>query len=207
MAFEMIISGALVTAENVINPLIQSDPVASERLYKMAGQVAAFDVTDLNTCFYLIPTTAGIQLQTHFDGEPDVTLSGRSMTFLSLATSDDPKAHFFGNGIEVRGQLGLAQAIQTLLADLRIDWEGLLAKVVGDLPAHQISQWASAKNRLAKQASVSVKASSMEYLVEESGLLPSRSEVNHFMDEVDELRQRTERLMARVEQLKNTQPQ
>ena len=202
MAFEMIVSAALVSAESVINPLILSDPIARERLASMAGQVAAFEVLDLNPSIYLIPPTAGVQLQTLFDGEPDVKLSGKSTTFISLITSDDPKAHFFGNGIEVTGQLGLAQATQTLLADLNIDWEGLLANVVGDLPAHQVAQWMGFKNRFAKQAHASMKASSMEYLVEESGLLPSRSEVTPFMDEVDTLRQRTDRLMARVDQLK-----
>jgi ubiquinone biosynthesis protein UbiJ len=206
MVFEMIIGTLLVSAEGIINPLILSDPVASKRLSSMAGQVAAFEVQDLNTCIYLIPTTAGIQLQTLFDGEPDVVLRGKCITFMSLATSDDPKAHFFGNGIEVTGQLGLAQAIQTLLADLNIDWEGLLANAVGDLPAHHITEWMRFKNRFAQQAHASLKSSSVEYLVEESGLLPSRPEVEHFMDEVDSLRQRTDRLMARIDQLKSNQP-
>ncbi|BBB28299.1 ubiquinone biosynthesis accessory factor UbiJ [Neptunomonas japonica] len=201
MAADILYAAILTPLESAINTILQSDPITCQALQRLTGRVIQVEATDLNQSIYIIPFNAGVQLQAHIEGTADVTLSGLSSRLIQLLTSENKAEHFFGNGISVIGETSLANQFQSLLANTRIDWEALLANGIGDLPAHQLSELTKSQLSHFQRISHSFSENIHEYIQEEAQLLPTRPEACAFMEDVDQLKERTERLAARINAL------
>ncbi|SIS43594.1 ubiquinone biosynthesis accessory factor UbiJ [Neptunomonas antarctica] len=205
MAADILYALVLTPLESAINALLQSDPVTCQALQRLSGKIIQIEADDLQQSVFILPFNAGMQLQSHIEGEADVTLSGSSNRLLQLLSSDNKAELFFGNGISVTGESALANQFQNLLADTRIDWEGLLAEHTGDLAAHQISDAVKGQISFVKHVSDSLRENLHEYIQEELRILPTRPETDAFMDAVDNLKDRTDRLTARIHVLQQKQ--
>ncbi|MDN2660735.1 SCP2 sterol-binding domain-containing protein [Neptunomonas phycophila] len=203
MSLAMITTAILESVEQTINPLLKTDAVTCKRLEALAGNVIQFEVTDLPLSLFILPIQGGVQLQQQFPSSPDVLLRGDSVTFMKLLNSNDKSEHFFGHGISVEGNSGLASQFQTILAELEIDWEALLANITGNLPAHQLVSLTRGQINYAKQVTTSVTQNINEYIQEEIRILPPRVEAECFLADVDALRERTDRLSARINAIKS----
>ena len=201
MANDMLHAIILTPLESAINSLLQSDPVTCQALKRLTGRIIQIEATDIHQSIFIIPFDAGVQLQAHIEGAADVTLSGSSNRLLQLVSSDNKAEHFFGNGISVSGETSLANQFQQLLAEADIDWEALLADHIGDLPAHQLSKLTKSQLSFVKRISNSFSQNIHEYIQEEAQLLPTRPEAEGFMADVDHLKERVERLAARISAL------
>ncbi|WP_372743033.1 SCP2 domain-containing protein [Neptunomonas sp.] len=201
MANDMLHALILTPLESAINSLLQSDSVTCQALKRLTGKVIQIEATDLKQSLFIIPFDAGVQLQAHFEGDADVTLSGPSNRLLQLISSDNKAEHFFGNGITVSGETSLANQFQQLLAETHIDWEAFLADYIGDLPAHQLSEFSKNQLNFVKRVGSSFSDNIHEYIQEEAQLLPTRPEAEAFMQDVDHLKDRAERLGARIRAL------
>ena len=201
MANDMLHAALLTSLEAAMNALLQSDPVTCKALERITGKVIRIEASDLQQSVYIIPFNAGVQLQGHNEGDADTTLSGSSSHLLQLINSDNKAEHFFGNGITVSGDTSLANKFQQLLGEVQIDWQALLAECVGDLPAHQLSVLTKNQFSFFRRLSNSFSENIHEYIQEEAQLLPTRPEAEAFMAEVDHLKDRAERLAARISAL------
>ncbi|NVK43460.1 MAG: SCP2 sterol-binding domain-containing protein [Oceanospirillaceae bacterium] len=191
----------LTLAEPSINALLQRDPVTLRELGRLAGRVVAVEATSPSLTLYLIPNAEGLQLQQHYGSEPDARMSGSAGALFRLISSDDKASALFGKGVTISGDSALATRLQQILADADIDWEGLLADIIGDLPAHQASRFLRWQRDYWRQAGNSLSHNLGEFLQEEAQLLPPRPELEAFMADVDALRQRSDRVEARLQRL------
>ncbi|MFW1676543.1 ubiquinone biosynthesis accessory factor UbiJ [Pontibacter sp. JAM-7] len=194
----MLYTTLLIAAEGLTNPLLRRDQVTLERLAEIQGQVIAFELTQPAFSFYLIPTQDGLQLQAEYADTADTTFSGSAADFFTLLTSHNRRDALFGNSIHISGNSELAQQFQTILDDARIDWEALLGDLIGDLPAHNLSQLLRWKANHLRHSSQSLLLNLQEYLQEEAKLLPTQVEAKILADDIDALQERVERLSARV---------
>lgn len=192
----------LVPLEAALNRLIATDSVTRKALAGLSGQVIALQISDLNQTLYLMPDLQGIQLQGHFDHPADVTLIGTRQRLLQLVLSEDKSAQFFGNGIAVHGDYPLAQRLQAILADSQIDWHGLLASHIGERPANSLLTLARQPLSQLRTLGHNLQQDLDEFLHEESRLLPTTVEAQQLYDGIDQLREQSDRLHARIEQLK-----
>ena len=87
-------------------------------------------------------------------------------------------------------------------ADVDIDWEEHLSRLVGDVVAHEVGGAARAARAFGRRAGRTAEQNLREYLQEEARLLPTRYELKELLDAVDVLRDDVERLAARVERLR-----
>lgn len=104
--------------------------------------------------------------------------------------------------INIRGDATLAQAWQLWLRDLFSlplrDPERHLSERFGPVAGVQLHRLLAALQQWAAQAGEHGRATVTEYLQEESGLLVTAAEMERFLDQVDELGERIERLQARL---------
>lgn len=103
-----------------------------------------------------------------------------------------------GGRIEIQGDATLAQRWQHYFAGLNPDWEQGFSGRLGPVFGYQLSQ--ALKQWLAAAKSNTRNTGEMlgEYLQEESRLLVTRTEMQHFLDDVDDVTERVERLQARL---------
>jgi ubiquinone biosynthesis protein UbiJ len=106
---------------------------------------------------------------------------------------------------EIVGDPGVAQDFQRLLDLAKPDWEEELSRVFGDMAAHQLGNLARGLVEWGRKAADTLARDGGEYLTEESRNLPTRFEVEEFLDEVDRLREDVDRFAARLERLEKKQ--
>ena len=135
-----------------------------------------------------------------------VKVSGRVADFLAYARASRRGDSLGAGRIEIAGDLAIAQQVQALLADLRIDWEELLSRTIGDVPAHQVGRAARALFALGKQVLAKFERDTADYLKHESRLVVSRSELEQFGRAVFTLADDIERLEARIKRVRERAP-
>ncbi len=103
--------------------------------------------------------------------------------------------------MQVRGDAEVAAAYRQLLLLARPDWEEELSRFVGDLPARRAVRFATQAAAFLRGAARSMGENVAEYLQEESRDVVGRTELDEFLQGVDELRESGDRLAARVKRL------
>jgi ubiquinone biosynthesis protein UbiJ len=188
--------------ETALNGYLRLDPAAARRIADLHGRVVGLEVLGLGLAMYLVPDeTGGLQVLPPSDSPPDCWLRG---TPLDLARSGDLRAgagRIFEGRVRVEGDTALAQRFGTILAELDVDWEEQLSRLTGDVVAHEVGRVAGAAGDYAARGRETLEQNLREYLQEEARVLPTRLEVQEFLDAVDVLRDDVERLGARVERL------
>jgi ubiquinone biosynthesis protein UbiJ len=101
----------------------------------------------------------------------------------------------------VRGDAEIANSYRELIAAARPDLEEELSRIVGDLPARRLSQFAVKTAAWARQARRTAGENIAEYLQEESRDLVSRPELDEFLQGVDAARETVDRVEARLTRL------
>lgn len=114
---------------------------------------------------------------------------------------DDADAAPIGQ-LRIEGDAELARRLQRMAERFDPDWQKPFADVFGDVLGVQIANGIAAALRGARAGARSVAGSAAEYVTEESRDVVPRAELDAFHDDVDTLRDDSERLIARVARLR-----
>lgn len=184
--------------ETALNQVLRLDPEISPGLAGLNGTVIAIEPEGLGMTFYLLPGIDGIRVVDRYDGEPTVRIRGAP-----LALARRWRGHrSAGDDISVEGDPAVGREFQAILAQLDIDWEEQLSKVVGDVAAHQLGKLWRGFRAWSRRTSDTLLRDGGEYLQQELRALPPRPVVERFLSAVDVLREDTDRLAARIERLR-----
>lgn len=189
------------SVEVACNSALALDPEVRAQLGELSDKVIAVEIEGLNTVLFFFPSAQGVQVLSRYAGEPDSWLRGAPLSLLRLALSDRPSDELFAGAIELRGDTHTGQRFRDILRRLNLDWEELLARVTGDDIAHQTGRVLRGLGNQAQRTRQTFEANLSEYLQEEAELLVPHSELEVFLNAVDELRSDSERLAARLARL------
>ncbi len=195
----------IASIETAFNRYLALDPEAFTRLANMEGKIIAIEIKGLNESLYLFPGDDGIMVLSDFDGDADTTLSGTPLALAKLSLSEDAAVVLFSGDVTITGDTRLGHQFKKILAQVNIDWEEQLSRVVGDITAHQIGNALRGFGQWFDRSKHAMELDVGEYLQEESRLLPAKAEIDRFIHQVDELRESVDRLQARVQKLIKTQ--
>ena len=106
--------------------------------------------------------------------------------------------------MRIEGNAEVAQKFRELLAESKPEFEEELAHVLGDVAARQVANIARGFLDWGRKASGSLTTNVVEFLQEEGRDVPTRTEVEEFLESVDRLRDDAERLEARLVRLEAT---
>lgn len=184
----------------IINRQIAAMTPARELARELEDKVLAVRVADTGIAAYLLVEHGELLLSMTTVDEPDVVISG---SLFSLARVAGPAGEsLMREGVvDVVGDAIVAQQFRRLLRYGRPDIEEGLSNVIGDVAAHGLGQVARGVGRWRREAAATMQQNVGEYLQEESRVVPSRYEVEHFHRHVEKLRDDVERLEARVGKL------
>lgn len=188
-----------------INQYLHMDPDTIARLAKLDGCVIELKITDWHVHFFILPTQDGLTLLSHYDGKITTTLRGKLFDLIHISRAKGDTASLFKHAIEIEGDTKTGEAIQKILAKIDIDWEEQLSKITGDVMAHRVGKSARAATRFGKKTLKTLGDHIKSFLQRESNQLPSRAEVDLFIEEVTRLQQEVERLAARIKHFEQTQ--
>ena len=194
--------GLIAAAEIGGNRLLGLDETALAACAEMQGQCIAIDITDINFQLYCHPGDWGIRLSRFPPaGDVDATISGHLLALLNLMAQQDKISTSIREQVRFHGNVGLAQRLQKIAANLDIDWEEVLAEHTGDVLAVQIHRGMQTAGRWFRDSANSFMQTTSEYLREEARLTPTQVEFDHFQAEVTALKYDLARIEARLQRL------
>ena len=190
---------------NLLNRSIASSSRAQALCERLEGRALGVLVEGPRLHFVARIVLGQIALGAESDREPDATVSGTPLTLLSMV-APGARGRLRSGPVTITGDAEIAQSFQDLLRAAQPDFEEELSRLVGDVTAHQIGNLVRGASGWGKKAAATLAANVSEYLQEESRDLVTRTELEEFLANVDELRESADRLRARLERLPASQP-
>lgn len=191
--------------EQAFNKYLALDPEMSNQFAELDGKCLCFEISQPNLKLYCLPRTCAITLQRDFELEPDCTIKGSAMALYEMIRREDTAQSLSSGDVEILGDSRVAQRFSDILKSVEIDWEELTSKVVGDFAAHKVGNVARGFKGWFDEALAALQMDTSEYLREESGVLPTRVEIEAFMEEIDQFRSDVDRLEARIQRAERKQ--
>ena len=176
-----------------LNHVIARSPWAQEKLAPFSGREAVFAMPPFR--LQLLVTAEGRFAAGK--GTPDVEIALPADTPLTALQGTDKVMR----NARINGSVEFADTLGFVLRHLSWDFEEDLSRVVGDIAAHRIAESLRALTAWQKQAAQNLAENTVEYLRDETGLLPLPQEISHFSSEVDRLRDDLARLEKRLQKL------
>jgi ubiquinone biosynthesis protein UbiJ len=133
----------------------------------------------------------------------DVQLSGTPLSLLSLLR-EEPAVVIRRGDVTLTGDAEAGQRFQELTQLLRPDLEAGLARIIGDIPAYGVGSLLRKALAWGRSSATTQADNIGEYLAHERQVLVPRAEGQQFLEDVDALRESTDRLEARITQLEHS---
>ncbi len=187
--------------ESLVNNVLHTDQALLSDVAAMAGKVMAVELVGPDKSIYIMPHTDGIYLQHDFSGDVNVRIKGSPFALLKMARQKDEQPASFDGDVEISGDLALGQHLQRMIKRLDLDWEELLSHKVGDVAAHQIGNVVRAFSSWAKESHENMEQNISDYLRIEAKLTPNNTEIDQFMNDVDDLRSDVDRIEQKIARL------
>jgi ubiquinone biosynthesis protein UbiJ len=186
--------------EAVLNRNVAASRRAQSLARQLDGRVMSLTVDGTPIAIHFRAEGGRLAVRSRHDGTADASLSGTPIALLALA---GPKAEgaLRTGGVRIEGDAEVAEKFRDLLAEAQPDFEEELARVIGDVGARRIANVARDLFDWGRKAAGSFAGSVVEYLQEEGRDVPTRVEVDEFLEGVDRLRDDTERLEAKLARL------
>jgi len=188
--------------EAILNRNVAESRRAQALARQLDGRAMALRVEGTPLEFYFLAEGGRLAIASRHEGTTDASLSGTPIALLALA---GPRAEgaLRGGGVRIEGDAEVAQRFRELLEEAQPEFEEELALVFGDVAARRLANLARGVLDWGRKASGSFTGSVVEYLQEEGRDLPTRTEAEEFLAEVDRLRDDAERLEARLARLES----
>jgi ubiquinone biosynthesis protein UbiJ len=183
------------------NRYLALDPEAPEKLRAFDGKLIAIDVRGPNVSIYLAVEGDRVNVVDQHDAEPDATIIGSPAALFKLGVKRDSADLFFKGEVEIRGDTRLGRQFKSVLAEMDIDWEEQLSRLVGDIAAHRLMSAVGDLRQWGRSAASNFSDDVGEYLQEESRDVVGGAELDMFNQQVDEIRDGAERLQVRIDRL------
>jgi len=206
--------------ESAVNTALTMDPGAQKHLHRLRGCILEVHITSPDRSFFFgvesqdIENLAGQKTANEtktqckvclLPGAPasSVQLTGSASAFIKLASYREKNILFKTKEIQLSGDSVRAQQIQAFMQSINIDWEGLLATFIGDVPAHILGS--SLRNGFSwgKMFSQSLIRDAEEFIKYEVRMLPSKAIAKNQFAAIDKLYQATGNLEKRIKKIRS----
>lgn len=199
----MLSAAQLNLLASVINRALQLDSQAGQRMQQLSGKRLRLTCTEPAMDVLIAIDGASIAL-TPGDSKADAVdchLTGSLSAFIDLLGADDKAAAIINGDLTLQGNSQLLLDLYDTLQQTDLDWEYHLARLIGDIPAHFIGSLGRDSWSWLQQSRPVFTRHLQEFLLEEVQLSPSQSEMDSFVEGVQDLALQVDRLAARIRRL------
>lgn len=186
--------------ETALNQALRLDPAHEKKLQTMVGQHFAIKLAEWPAQLSLLFTAQGVEIladQTH----ADCVIQTSIWQLQQLQDTSQITAMIRSGQLQLDGKLEVAQSVAQFFTGLNWRWQDKLAPFIGDANTWRLEQGVKTLfNTLKTQGQIGSKQL-QELLQDELLVSPAPQQVQAFITGVDELRDRTELLAQKLQQL------
>lgn len=179
---------ALSAIESAINLALKQDTPSQNRLSKLAGQQVFLYIEDFSFILQVHILEQGVMLNRpeslddiELDPKLDTLVQGPSSAYRKLLDGDG----FFDGDLRIQGNAQALMTLHKVMENFELDWEGLLADHIGDLPAAALARLLRTQWSWGKEFATNARMQLVQHLQTNSQLLPSKIEFDHHIDELE----------------------
>jgi ubiquinone biosynthesis protein UbiJ len=188
----------LASAEALLNRSIAASAQAEALARRLQGTSLQVDVEGI-TRIRATAHQGRLALLAGEDSAADATIKGSLPALLQLLKAGTNRSG--AAAAQIRGDAEIANRYRDLFILARPDPEEELSRWIGDFPARRLWQFAERTREFAGRARRTIGENIAEYLQEEGRDLVNRTELEEFLRGVDELRESSDRIAARLARL------
>lgn len=187
--------------QEALNRALQLDPDSRDRLQALNGRRIEAHLQAPDISLALDVRDGQVQVgPVQTDSEPDISLkSTLSGVLQSLPLFAQGRTAV--GAMRISGDIELARLLQDLMKSYNPDWQAPFERAFGPIAGPQLARVLQEGLRHARVSAVNLAQSGAEYATEEARVVVGKAELADFHTEVDRLRQRGDRLQARVKRL------
>ena len=195
-------SGINRSLESAFNHYLGLDQAAGARMAGLDGRVIALELRGLDLMLVFRVQGRGIAIIDDPDQIPDTVLRGTPLgiTRLGFGRGNATRTLFSGD-VEISGDVETGQTFKAVLDAIDIDWEEQLARLTGDVLAHQLGNAARHTSRWLDHARLTLEQDLSEFLQEELRVVPTRIEIENLIEDISRLGMDADRLDMRLRRL------
>ncbi|MGH8041807.1 MAG: ubiquinone biosynthesis accessory factor UbiJ [Rudaea sp.] len=189
--------GALL--EGALNRALVLDADVATSLGALEGRRIGVELRGLDLALAIVVHEGKLRVGPHWDGVRDLNLRAAPASLLTFALRRGEDAPLPPGKVEISGDAELARRVEKLLRDFRPDFEEAFAQTFGDVLGVPLFRTLQRAFVWGSESAQALAQDAAEFLREESRDLVAPAEMEQFLDDVDRLRERTDRLDARLQ--------
>jgi ubiquinone biosynthesis protein UbiJ len=202
--------------ENLLNRNLSRSPAARQLCASLRDAALGIHIEDIEQYILVqslgssLKLTQGRPAERSSLGETAVEISGSPINLGAMLMSDSQSTNrqrlLNTRVVQIQGNAAILEQYQQLLQLLRPELPEELESLLGDTTigrtvAHQAGQWLQSLLHFGRHATQTASLNLAEYFAHERGDLVPRAEAEQFLSAVDQVRERADRLQARLQNL------
>ncbi len=184
--------------EAVLNRLVDLDPETRGRLAALDGRALTLDPGAGVPALRIAVDRERLRVGPGFAGESALRIGASLGSLLGMALARGREGSVAPGTVQIAGDAELARQLERIATRFAPDFDEAFARVFGDVAGFQIARALRRAFAWSRDSARAFAHDAAEFLTEESRDLVARAELEQFLDEVDALRERADRLDARV---------
>ncbi|TLY53397.1 MAG: sterol-binding protein [Gammaproteobacteria bacterium] len=184
--------------EQVLDRALALDPDTRAQLGALEGRRIGIDLRGTGLALALRVEAGRLRIGPHWEKTSDLNLRAAPASLLAFALRRGDDAPLPPGKVEISGDADLARRLEKLFRGYRLDIEEAFAQTFGDTFGVPLAQGLARAFAWTRESTQALAQDTAEFLREESRDLIAPAEMEQFLDEVDALRERADRLDARV---------
>lgn len=189
--------------ERALNRVIVLDPETPAALAKLEGRRIGVHLQGAELAFDIAVQQGVLRIEPPVqDGaKADLRVAATPFSLLALAMPREGDTLPPGK-VEIAGDAELARRLERLAREFAPDMEAAFARTFGEVAGVAIARALREATRRMRTGARHAAADTADWLRDEARLAVPRGELDDFLDDVDRVRERAERLQVRVQRLR-----
>ena len=187
--------------EGALNRLVDLDPETRAALGALDGRAITLDLRNTPFAMRIAVDGGRLAIGPAFGGESALRVVAAPSALVRMALSRGRDDATTPGSVDVSGDADLARRLERIARKFEPDFDEAFARAFGDVAGFQIARGVRRALATVRDGARAFAQDSAEYLSEEGRAIVPKAEVDVFLDDVDALRERTDRLDARVKRL------
>lgn len=185
--------------EIALNRVVDLDADTRARLRALDGRAVTIDLGAAAPAVRVRVDGDRLCVGPAFEGDSALRVASTPGTLLALALRRGEGVP--AGKVQIAGDADLARRLEQIATHFSPDFDAAFASAFGDVLGFQIARAVRGALHTARGSAKSFARDATEFLSEEGRDLVPRAELDAFLDEVDDVRERGDRLAARVERM------
>ena len=190
--------------EFAINRAVALDASTREKIAKLDGRRIGVELKPLDVALAITVDRDQLRVGPHWERDRDLNLRASPASLFAFAMRRGDESVLPPGKVDISGDAELARQFEKIMRDFRPDFEEAFAQTFGDVLGVPIAKIVGSAFQWTRDSANSFALDAVEFVRDESRDAVAASEAESFYDDVDDLRERADRLDARIRRLGET---